>query len=205
MSQKSKAKLNKELYGTFENSILSRGDLTVSAYINDISKRLKSLTLKKIRQTTEAAGVSQCTRAILKSLTRKTGVTELALCQDIKYTAPTVSVALKRMAYDGLLNLVIDPNDRRQTLIYITDKGIETGKYLDYAYKEIDDILMEGLTEEEKTVLASLLEKMLKNVLAAQTDPILENIKRTPQLKMMNTKLYREMKRKEEAAKNKKQ
>lgn len=204
MSQKSKAKLNKELYNTFENSILSRGDLTVSAYINDISKRLKSLTLKKIRQTTEAAGVSQCTRAILKSLTRKTGVTEIALCQDIKYTAPTVSVALKRMAYDGLLTLVIDPNDRRQTFIYITDKGIETGRYLEYAYQEIDDILMEGLTDDEKELLTPLLEKMLKNVLAAQNDPILENVKRIPQLKMMNTKHYREMKRKEETDKKKK-
>lgn len=204
MAQKNKTKINKMLYNTYENSILARGELTVSAYINDISKRVKSLTLKKIRQTTEASGVSQCTRAILKSLTGKTGVTQLALCQDIKYTPPTVSAALKRMAYDGLLELVIDPSDRRQTLIYITDKGVETGKYLEYAYREIDGILLDGFTEEEKELLTPLLEKMLKNVLAAQSDPALENIRITPRLKMMNNKLYREMKQKEESEKKKK-
>ena len=198
MPKKRKKSQGEEQYNVYENSILARGDMPLSAYINEISKRLKSLTLKKVRQTTEAAGVSQCVRAILKSLTRKTGVTQLALCNDIKYAAPTVSVALKKMSYDGLLNLVIDPNDRRQTLVYITNKGIETCKYLENAYEQIDSALLKGLTDDERNTLADLLEKLLKNILTAQNDPALKNIRRTPQLKMMNTKVYREMKKKGE-------
>lgn len=148
--------------------------------------------------------MSQCTRAILKSLTAKNGVTQLALCRDIGYTAPTVSPALKRMAYDGLLKLVINTADKRETFIYITDKGIETGRYLNEAYEEIDEMLLEGISGEEKELLLPLLEKMLKNVEAAQKDPALDDVKRKPKLKSMNVKLFNEIRRKEEKAKGKK-
>lgn len=175
----SRAAINRKMYNTFENSLLARRDMTVSSYINDISKRLKVITLKTIEQKTELAGSSQCTRSILKSLAERDGVTELELCRDIKYAAATVSVAMKKMAYDELIRLVIDPVDRRQTIIYITDKGRETEQYLDKAYKEIDNIMLKGVTKEEKDFLLPVLKKMLKNVLEAQGQEIPEKNKRT--------------------------
>lgn len=176
--ENSKTALNKKMYMTFENSLLERENMTLLSYINDISKRLKVLTLRTIEQKTELSGISQCTRAILKSLSDKDGVTELELCRDIKYAAATVSVALKKMAYDEILRIVIDPKDRRQTLIYITDKGREAEKYLDKAYKEIDDIMLKGVTEEEKETVLPILKKMLKNVLEAQGDETKEKVVR---------------------------
>ena len=176
--ENSKTALNKKMYITFENSLLAREDMTLSSYINDISKRLKVLTLKTIEQKTELSGISQCTRAILKSLSIKDGVTELELCRDIKYAAATVSVALKKMAYDEILRIVIDSADRRQTLIYITDKGREIEEYLDAAYKEIDNIMLKDVTQEEREVLLPILKKMLQNVLEAQGDESKEKVKR---------------------------
>lgn len=176
--ENSKTALNKKMYMTFENSLLARENMTMSSYINDISKRLKVLTLRTIEQKTELSGISQCTRAILKSLSDKDGVTELELCRDIKYAAATVSVSLKKMAYDEILRISIDPKDRRQTLIYITDKGREAEKYLDKAYKEIDDIMLKGVTEEERETVLPILKKMLKNVLEAQGDETKEKVVR---------------------------
>lgn len=175
----SKAAINRKMYSTFENSLLARKDMTVSSYINDISKRLKVIILKTVEQKTELAGISQCTRSILKSLAEKDEVTELELCRDIKYAAATVSVAMKKMAYDELIRLVIDPVDRRQTIIYITDKGRETEQYLDKAYKEIDNAMLKGVTKEEKALLLPILKKMLKNVLEVQVQEIPEKNKRT--------------------------
>ncbi|MCM1054624.1 MAG: winged helix DNA-binding protein [Bacteroides sp.] len=174
--ENSKTALNKKMYNTFENSLLARENMTMSSYINDISKRLKVLTLKMIERKTELSGISQCIRAILKSLSEKDGVTELELCRDIKYAAATVSVSLKKMAYDEVLRLVIDSKDRRQTLIYITDKGREIESYLDIAYKEIDRIMLKDITEEEKETVLPILKKMLKNVLEAQGDENAEKI-----------------------------
>lgn len=199
MPKKSNDEIIRERPSDCENLTQDFEEMSCSAFLNDIAKNVKSLTLKKIKQkSTEASGVSQCTRAILKSLSRKTGVTELALCRDINYTAPTVSVALKRMAYDDLLKLVINPSNKRETFIYITDKGIETGKYLDQEYRELDNILLNGLSDEEKAVLPSIFGKMMNNLTAALEEANAENSERTPMLKMMNAKLYNEMLRKKE-------
>lgn len=166
--ENSKTAINKKMYSIFENSLLAREEMTFSTYINDISKRVKVLTLRKIERKTELSGISQCTRAILKSLANKDGITEMELCRDIKYAAATVSVALKKMSYDKMLDIRIDPVDRRQTIIYITDKGREIGEYLDNAYSEIDEIILNGISEEERELLLPLLKRMLVNVLEAQ-------------------------------------
>lgn len=176
--ENSKTALNKKMYMTFENSLLARENMTLSSYINDISKRLKVLTLKTVEQKTELSGISQCTRAILKSLSERDGVTELELCRDIKYAAATVSVSLKKMAYDEILRIAIDPADRRQTLIYITDKGREIEQYLDKAYKEIDEIMLKDVSQEERETVLPILKKMLKNVLEAQGDETKEKVVR---------------------------
>ena len=187
-SKNSKSDLNRKMYGVFENSLLERSDFTLSSYINDISKRLKTITPKKIQSKNQATGVSQCIRAILTSLSQRNNVTELMLCHDIKYSAATVSVSLKKMAYDDLLTLTVDNDDRRRTLISITEKGLETQKYLEEAYKELDGILLKGITEKEKDLMVPLLKQMLKNVLEAQNDPALKDIKVSPCLKAQTTK-----------------
>ncbi len=187
-SENSKAVLNQKLYGVFENSLLERSDFTISSYINDISKRLKTITPKKIESRNPATGVSQCIRAILTSLSQHNDVTELALCHDIKYSAATVSVSLKKMAYDELLTLTVDPADKRCTIISITPKGLETQKYLEESYQALDEILLNGITEKEKKLMLPLLKKMLKNVLEAQIDPSLKDIKVPPRLKAQTTK-----------------
>ncbi len=186
--ENSQSVINQRKYGIFENSLLERSDFTISSYINDISKRLKTITPKKIKSRNPATGVSQCIMAILTSLSQHDNVTELMLCRDIKYSAATVSVAMKKMAYDDLLVLTVDPEDKRRTLITITEKGLETQKYLEESYRDLDNVLLKGITEKEKNLMLPLLKKMLKNVLEVQSDPALKDIKVPPRLKAQTTK-----------------
>jgi len=175
MSQKNKTKTNGKLYDLYDDSISISGEMNLSAYIHEISKCVKALISKDAGQTTKTAGVpQQCTRAILNNLIKKAGITQAELCQNIEYTPSTVSLALKRMAYDGLLEMSINPQDKRQTFISITKKGLETSRYLENTSGEIDEILIKGFTEEERNLIPSFLKRMLMNISETQNEQALK-------------------------------
>ena len=51
------------------------------------------------------------------------GVTQSEIARRLDLEQPTVANTLRRMERDGLVHLSPDPNNRRQVLIYLTDKG----------------------------------------------------------------------------------
>ena len=145
-------------------------DRAISSYINDISKRLKTITPKNISSPNMTIGASQCVIAILDNLVEHDNLTEIMLCRNIKYNASTVSIAMKKMVNENLISLTVDPNDRRRTIINITEKGLEAQKYFEDSYKMLDDMMLKGITKKEKKLLLSLLDKMLKNIMEIQGD-----------------------------------
>lgn len=159
-----KKEINKENYAKFNGTILSGESATPSMRINDISK----LISKMMKFGSNKYKLSPGARKILTSLAAKDGVTLLELCGDIKLAASTVSVALHRMEYDGYVRRTIDTDDRREMKVFITDEGRELEKNVKLGYAEIEEIMLEGIGEEERAQLMGTLEKMLVNLLRAQ-------------------------------------
>ena len=80
-------------------------------------------------------------------------------------THPTVSGLLSRLEQKGFVELVTDPNDRRSKRIVISEKGLACHERMQAVILEHESRIVQGFTEEEKALLARLLQRAIDNVL----------------------------------------
>ena len=78
---------------------------------------------------------------------------------------PTVSGLLSRLEQKDFLELKTDPNDRRSKRIVISEKGMACHERMHAAIIENESRIVQGFTEEEKKLLARLLQRAIDNVL----------------------------------------
>ena len=77
---------------------------------------------------------------------------------------PTVSGLLSRLEQKDFLELKTDPNDRRSKRIVISEKGRACHERMHAAIIENESRIVQGFTEEEKTLLAQFLQRAIENV-----------------------------------------
>ncbi|HIV24757.1 MAG TPA: MarR family transcriptional regulator [Candidatus Scatomonas pullistercoris] len=89
-------------------------------------------------------------------------------CKDIMelklFTRGHISQALGHLMKKGYVVIVPDEKDRRYTHNYLTDQAGTLAEELRKIFRRARDILMQGLTEEEKRILVSAAKKINKNI-----------------------------------------
>ncbi|HOU10746.1 MAG TPA: MarR family transcriptional regulator [Clostridiales bacterium] len=107
----------------------------------------------------------ESTRLIITRLARKDGVTQLDLVKLTHLKPPTVSVTLGRLEKLGYITQAPDQGDQRAVRVYLTEKGRELDRTTLERIREIDEILMKGITPDESLQLMALLNKIRHNIL----------------------------------------
>ena len=130
--------------------------------INEISK----LFHDRMRKSSEDLGFQNGYRQILRFLVHEDGVTQIDIARDAHFTAPTISVTLKKMEKEGLIRRRTDKKDTRRTRVFITQKGREWESRLHEKIMDCEEILIRGLSEQETQELCRLLTKVRENILA---------------------------------------
>ena len=130
--------------------------------INEISK----LFHNKMRKNSDELGFKTGYRQVLRFLAHEDGVTQVDIARDAHFTAPTVSVTLKKMEEEGLIRRRTDKKDTRRTRVFITQKGREWESRLHEKIMDCEEILIRGLSEQETQELCRLLTKVRENILA---------------------------------------
>lgn len=91
-------------------------------------------------------------------------LTQLELVKITELKAPTISITLRNMERDGIVRREKKDSDRRETHVFITDKGKKMyTKVLD-ALKKAEETMLNGLTEKELKAMRMTLEKMCANL-----------------------------------------
>lgn len=129
--------------------------------INEISK----LFHDKLRRNSEELGFKSGYRQILRFLSHEDGVTQVDIARNSHFTAPTVSVTLKKMEDEGLISRKTDKNDTRRTRVFITEKGREWESKLFTTAMDCEEILVRGFSAEEIEEFDRLLKKAKENML----------------------------------------
>ena len=132
-----------------------------SMMTNEVSKLFRDI----INRDVEKLGVQNSYRQLLFHLAKKDGVSQLELARATHLKAPTVSVTLKNMEADGLVERKGDINDLRIIHVYLTEKGRQTDDKIRELHHLLDSKMTDGISQEELDALVATLTKMRDNML----------------------------------------
>ena len=133
---------------------------TIIMLVNNISKCFRD----KMRVKTDEMGLADTYRPIFWVLKNYDGCTQLDICKLTQLKAPTVSLTLQKMEQIGFIRRASDEDDKRNTRIFITEKGTEVQKEIERLLKETEEEFLKDFDESEKEVLKKLLIKMAYSI-----------------------------------------
>ncbi len=128
--------------------------------INHLSKLFRD----KLRRESEEAGIPGGYRSILSELAHSDHTTQFELAKRTHLTPPTVSVTLQKMEHDGHITRTPDAYDLRQMQVALTDKGREAEHGNHMRANALEQIILDGFSDEERQTLDALLCRMEDNL-----------------------------------------
>ena len=137
--------------------------------LNEVSRLCMTL-LHKMSGDDVGGSKQHSRRLILMKLAREDGITQCELVKDSRMTPPTISVALKSLEQEGLVERRGDEDDMRATRVYLTEKGREEDLRNRRRIESVDAIMMNGLSEDEQIALMEILLKMRENLTKELTE-----------------------------------
>jgi DNA-binding MarR family transcriptional regulator len=142
---------NKKTYGE-QNDLNLRTLITLSRSFQSVHKR----ETRTIRE----GGLTVAQFGVLEILYHKG---DLRICDIIEKTLSTggnMTVVIDNLEKDGLIGRYSDPNDRRASLIRITEKGKKLVEEIFPKHVENISEIFDVLISEEKQILIKLLKKL---------------------------------------------
>ena len=100
----------------------------------------------------------------LVMLYQNDGLTQADLCQRINVEQPTMANTLNRMERDGLVQRVGDPDDKRRSLIYLTDRAMAFKDDLIERARQVPGHALAGLDSADQDKLFHIIGKMINNL-----------------------------------------
>ena len=140
--------------------------VTPPMLVNEITRlfhgRMRSFDL-------EGTMTQDSARQIMRHLACLDGCSQLELVRKTHLKAPTVSVTLRRLEDEGMVERRTDELDMRVTRVFLTEQGRAHNMRIWERLRSIDRELMQGFSEEETAQLLKYLERMRDNILPAYT------------------------------------
>ena len=84
--------------------------------------------------------------------------------QELNITKSVASNLVKRMVQNGLVELEVNPNDKRAKYVRLTDKSRSQMKQVKSFFDRIDRSLLDGISEENLVIFEEVLGKLQANV-----------------------------------------
>ena len=107
-------------------------------------------------------------RLVLSAIAAEKQASQRRIVEITHLRPPTVSIILRRMQDEGMVELFSNPEDKRELRARLTQKGREIDRHGLEKIKETDALALAGLGEDEQATLMALLGKIRQNLLSEQ-------------------------------------
>ena len=107
-------------------------------------------------------------RLVLSALAMSDGASQREIVGMTHLRPPTVSVILRKMQDEEIVELFKNPEDKRELRARLTQKGREIDRCGLEKIRQTDELALEGLREDERATLMTLLGKIRENLLSEQ-------------------------------------
>lgn len=136
-------------------------------FCNEISRLFRG----RLRAMDDGGAMSQPgAHLVLSWLGMHDGICQRELVEATHLRPPTVSVLLRDMEEEGLVERKGDPDDQRAVRVYLTEKGRASDRENIETIHTLDKIGLRGLSEEEIRTLMTLLPRIRDNLLKERDD-----------------------------------
>lgn len=125
--------------------------------LRNISKTSKTFH-NYVRCECEKIGINFGYQGIIMKLGKQNGQSQLDLSKGLMLSAPTVSLTLQKMEYEGYIERKQDDVDARITRVYLTDKGFEMDEKIRQIFKKVEMMVEEALPKNKQDELFEMLD-----------------------------------------------
>lgn len=112
----------------------------------------------------EALDLKPGQAGILFILNCKGSLSQKKLADEMGITPPSMTVALKKLESRGFIHKETDESDQRSFRICLSGKGKECIEEVKDIAKDIEILLLKGISTEEKLLMRRLLLEMRRNI-----------------------------------------
>lgn len=135
-------------------------DCDIRESLDKVSSKMRRDYSESLREINLYVGQDN----LLARLWAGDGITQMQLCDHLKCEPPTVTNMVKSLEQNGFIIRKRDEQDGRVMRIYLTDKGKEIEKPVDFKWKQQQEKLLNGISPEERLVLRDLMKRMERNL-----------------------------------------
>ena len=141
-------------------SMNDKVDCDIRESLDKVSSKMRRDYSESLRELNLHVGQDK----LLARLWLGDGVTQMQLCEHLKCEPPTVTNMVKSLEQNGFIYRKRDELDARIMRIYLTDKGKELEKPVDFKWKQQQEKLLHSILPEERLILRELMKRMEKNL-----------------------------------------
>ncbi len=127
-------------------------------------RKVCKMHTNKVNQVLSKVKLHKGQPLLLKLLINQDGIPQSSIAKELEITPATVSAMVKRMEKSGFIVRRRNAEDERVSNIYLTDDGRALRAELEKAQKEMEGIVFNGFSDEEKETLSGYLERMIENL-----------------------------------------
>lgn len=141
--------------------LINENKLTLSTLIT--FTRAEHAIHKRELETIKKSGLTTAQFGVLEALYNKGDLRICEIIEKILTTSGNITVVIKNLEKDGFVKKNLDPQDKRSTIISITDKGKNIIEEILPDHINNISKIFDVLTDEEKITLKGILKKF-KNI-----------------------------------------
>ncbi len=131
--------------------------ITVINQITHMEMRSASQLFKKYDLKPWQAG-------ILFTLHHNSGLSQRELAKKMRLTPPTITSGIQKMEKKGLIERRMDEQDQRIMRLYLTEQAESCVEQTQGVVRQMEEMLIQGFTLEEKILLKRFLLQMRDNL-----------------------------------------
>jgi MarR family transcriptional regulator for hemolysin len=139
---------------------MKTGKDTIGFLLNDAARLMR----KDFERRTRSLGLTRAQWQTLFHLARNEGCNQATLADLLDVEPITLARTIDRLELSGLVERRPDPGDRRARLLFLGERAHPLLEQLRALGAETREIALAGISEDERTLLMTLLTKMRANL-----------------------------------------
>ena len=139
---------------------MKTGKDTIGFLLNDAARLMR----KDFERRTRSLGLTRAQWQTLFHLARNEGCNQATLADLLDVEPITLARTIDRLELSGLVERRLDPGDRRARLLFLGAPAHPLLEQLRALGAETREIALAGISEDERTLLMTLLTKMRANL-----------------------------------------